>query len=420
MADTARSQGGGRYAAVMLALLALAIFINYVDRGNLGVAAPLMAKELRIDAAGIGLLGSAFAWTYSPGQLLAGWLVGRLNPYRTLALGLVIWSLATLMAGFAQSFAALLGLRILLGLGESAGFPAAAALLARYLPPARLGSANALMCVGLMLGPAAGAFFGGLIMAHAGWRAVFVTFGLISLVWLVPWLIATHGRAAIERTQPAHAAGEPSHLAILSRRELWGAAVGHFAAAYPFFLLLTWLPSYLVKAHGYTLPQMGALSGLVYLLSAACALAGGLIADRWMALGGSSTLVRKTMVAGAGLVSIAAMLACASGQASLAIAGLLLFALPNGVASFTCYAIGQTLGGPSGAGRWVGWQSGLGTLSAIVAPWLTGAIIQATGHFELAFLAAAGIGAVGVAAWLWIIPRIEPVAWDAGLGVADI
>ena len=192
-------------------------------------------------------------------------------------------------------------------------------------------------------------------MAHAGWRAVFITFGLISLVWLAPWLIATRGRAAIEQVQLPMAPA-PSHRAILSRRELWGAAIGHFAAAYPFFLLLTWLPSYLVKAHGYSLAQMGALSGLVYLLSAVCAFVGGLVADRWMARGGASTVVRKTMVAGAGLVSVGAMLACASGQAQFAIAGLLLSAIPNGVASFNCYAIGQTpgRGQPAPAAGWVG------------------------------------------------------------------
>jgi MFS family permease len=129
----------------VVALLALAIFINYVDRGNLATAAPLIKSELKLSNTLIGILVSAFFWVYVPGQLLAAWLVSKINAYRALTVGLAIWSAATVLMGLAQGFVTLLALRRLLGLGESAGFPASSKLLAQHLPERRLGSANALI-----------------------------------------------------------------------------------------------------------------------------------------------------------------------------------------------------------------------------------------------------------------------------------
>ncbi|HEY6578412.1 MAG TPA: MFS transporter, partial [Rhizomicrobium sp.] len=143
--------GGG-----VVPLLALAIFINYVDRGNLATAAPLMKDELHLTGSQIGLLFSAFYWTYIPSQILAGWLAERINAYRTLALGLFFWSLATAATGLASSFALLIALRLILGVGESAAFPCSSKLLARHLPSNRLGTAIGAIATGLALGPALG------------------------------------------------------------------------------------------------------------------------------------------------------------------------------------------------------------------------------------------------------------------------
>src|ERR1700723_4254486 len=113
-----------RFTGVVVALLATAIFINYIDRGNLATAAPLIQRELKLNNTEIGLLISAFFWIYVPGQLVAAWLVTRINAYRTLAIGLALWSAATILTGLTTGFAALLALLLLLGLCESAGFPA--------------------------------------------------------------------------------------------------------------------------------------------------------------------------------------------------------------------------------------------------------------------------------------------------------
>ena len=115
--------------AGVVTLLATALFINYVDRGNLATAAPLMKDELKLSSSEIGLLFSVFYWTYIPGQLVAGWLAERINAYRTLALGLVLWSLATAATGLVSGFAILIALRLLLGIGESAIFPCSSKLI---------------------------------------------------------------------------------------------------------------------------------------------------------------------------------------------------------------------------------------------------------------------------------------------------
>src|SRR5215471_4741584 len=129
-------------------LLALAVFINYVDRGNLATAAPLIKSELKLSNTAIGLLLSGFFWTYTPGQLLAAWVAEKINAYRTLALGLAIWSLATTLSGFASGFVVFFLLRLILGLGESVAFPCSSKLFAEHLPTHRLGAANGLVGVG--------------------------------------------------------------------------------------------------------------------------------------------------------------------------------------------------------------------------------------------------------------------------------
>jgi MFS family permease len=401
-----------RIAGVLVPLLALAIFINYVDRGNLATAAPLIKTQLNITNYQFGVLVSAFFWIYAPAQVLAAWMAQKFNAYRTLTIGLALWSVATIMSGFATGFAMLLALRVLLGLGESVGFPASSKLLAQHLPPHLLGFSNALIAAGLMLGPAAGTFFGGLLIAHAGWRVLFISFGALSLLWLIPWLMNTRRLSADAHAQVS---AEPSFLKLLARRELWGTSIGHFCANYPFYLVLSWLPLYLVKTHGFTLTQMAQLGGLVYVLSAALVLVFGYLADRWMARGGSSTLVRKTMACVGGLATMVCMLACAEGDVRLAIGGLVLSSVGNGLTTFNLYAIGQTLAGPKAAGKWMGLQNGIGNVSGIVGPLFTGWVIDLTGQFGAAFLVAAGVALVGVFCWLVVIPKIEPLDWgEAG------
>jgi MFS family permease len=400
------------FSKAMIVLLALAFFINYVDRGNLATAAPLIKNELKLSNTQIGILISAFFWVYVPCQLLAAWLVSKFNAYRTLTIGLVIWSAATMVTGLAQGFVTLLVLRFLLGLGESATFPASSKLLAQHLPVGRLGSANAVNSAGIILGPAAGTFLGGLLIAHSGWRMLFVLFGGLSLLWLIPWLASTSARSS-DDDDPQNMIDNPTLRALMSRSELWVASIGHFANNYAFFFVLSWLPLYLVKIQGYSITAMAELGGLIYILTAICSLICGFLADRWMAHGASSNLTRKSFIGAASAISVVCMLMCALGGPKVAIAGLLLSSLGHGLGGFNLYAIGQTLAGPVAAGKWIGIQNCIGNISGIVAPVVTGIVIDVTGRFTWAFVVAAFIAGIGLFCWTIGISRIEPIVWNS-------
>jgi MFS family permease len=390
-------------------LLALAMFINYVDRGNLATAAPQMKDELHLSASQLGLMISAFFWTYVPGQILAGWLSEKINPYRAYALGLAVWSLATVLTGVVSGFGVLIALRLLLGLGESAAFPCSSKLIAQHLPPGRLGFANGMVSTGLSLGPAFGTLVGGLVMARFGWRPLFVGFGLISLLWLWPWF-ATTGRLSAEDDQPK-VDRAPPFAEIFARREAWGAGFGHFCNNYAFYFVISWLPLYLVKSRGFSVSEMAELGGAIYVIYAVSSMATGWLTDRWMAAGGSSNRVRKTAIITGHALTAVAMLGCMIGTALVAIASLFLAAIAFGLISPMLYSIGQTLAGPRGGGKWIAFQNCLGNLAGILAPLITGWVVDKTGQFTWAF-AAAGVAAVGgVIAWSFVVGKIAPVTW---------
>jgi MFS family permease len=394
----------------VVALLAVAVFINYVDRGNLATAAPMMKDELHLSASQLGLLFSAFFWTYIPGQLAAGWLAERINAYRTLALGVFIWSLATACSGLVSGFIILIALRLILGIGESAIFPCSSKLIGRHLPAHKLGVANGAIATGLALGPAFGTFVGGMLMAQMGWRAVFLLFGIASLLWLAPWLNVA--RAAALRNDDVSPTTAPSFVALLRRRELWGACLGHFTSNYAFYFVITWLPLYLVKSRGFTVPEMARLAGAIYLVYAASAQISGWAADHWMRRGASANRVRKSLMIGGQLGVSAAMLGCAFGDARICVASLLVAGLAFGPGTANVYAIGQTLAGPRASGKWVSIQNCLGNFSGVLAPLITGFVIDRTGQFFWAFAVACAITLVGVVAWGVVIPRVAPLAWS--------
>jgi len=172
----------------VLILLGLAIFINFVDRGNLSIAAPLVKEELHLSASQLGILLSAFFWTYALFAVPAGAWVDRVNPGWALALGFLLWSLATSITGLVNGFASLLALRLILGMVESVAFPAYSKIIAVNFRESQRGIAKILGSVGKGAGPAAATFFGGLLISRFGWRMFFVALGASSLLWLIPWV----------------------------------------------------------------------------------------------------------------------------------------------------------------------------------------------------------------------------------------
>lgn len=390
-------------------LLALALFIQYIDRGNLPTAAPLIKTELHLSATQVGLLVSAFYWAYVPAHSLTGWLAHRLNAYRTLAVGLGLWSLATIGTALAQGFAVLLGLRLLLGLGESAFWPCSSRLLAQNTDPKRLGGYNGLIALGLSLGPAVGTWAGGNVMAQWGWRASFLMFGGLSALWLIPWRKATLRleRADMEGLK----APSPSYVQILRRREAWGATLGQFCGNWAFYFVISWLPLYLVLQRGFSMSEMAAIAGGIYGVQAASNLAGGWLADRWIAAGASVNLARKTFIIASHVISGVALIAASIDDAAVSIVCLLVAAVGFGVGTPSLFTIGQTLAGPNAAGKWIGFQNGLANTAGIIGPVAVGMIIDATHAYGWAFMVSGAIGLAGALCWALMIPKVAPLEW---------
>src|SRR5215467_12833776 len=172
----------------VLFLLGLSVLINYIDRSNLSIAAPLIKDELFISASQLGTLLSAFFWSYALMQIPAGWLVDRFDVKWVFAAGFFLWTAATGVTGLLHGFAALLVIRIILGLGESVAFPSYSKVLGSHFAEANRGFANAMIITGLALGPAFGILVGGTAVARFGWRPFFLGLGFAGLVWLPFWI----------------------------------------------------------------------------------------------------------------------------------------------------------------------------------------------------------------------------------------
>jgi MFS family permease len=390
----------------IVGLVAAALFINYVDRGAIPTAAHLIQDELGLSAGQLGVLFSAFFATYSVLQIPVGWVAERYGAHRVLASGLALWALATILVGFAHSFAALLLLRLLLGVGESAGFPSAGKLLAVVVPVESLGIANGIVAAGYQFGPAVGAWGGGLIMAHFGWRAAFWVFGGLSLLWLLPW-----SRVRLPReTVGTRGSNDPPLRAILRQPSLWGTALGLFSSNYVFFFVLNWLPYYVVRERGFSTVEMARLTGSAYVVSALTSIIAGWGIDRFVRAGRANLAYKSVMVA-AHVGTVACMLCIAFGAQPWALAGIFAYQILTGAAGAGVYAIPQILAGPSASGRWVGIQNCCGTFAGVIAPALTGLLVEQTHHFTAAFVTAALVSVAGLVGWVWMVPRLAPLDW---------
>ena len=389
-------------------MLAGVLFINYIDRGTLPTAAHLMRGDLHLNDAQMGTLMSAFFWTYAFLQIPVGWLAERYGAHRVLAIGLTVWASATMLIGTVHTFAALLVLRLLLGFGESAGFPCVSKLLAAAVPVKGLGTANGIVGFAYLFGPAVGTFAGGWLMAQFGWRSAFLVFGALSLFWLWPWSRVIRQAPAVVRTTDD---GSPTLRMLLKHPALWGTGLGLFSSNYTFYFMLTWLPSYLVRDRGFSTGEMAGLAGSAYLINALCALGAGWATDRYLRRGGSANFGYKSVMATTHVGSVICMLCMALGSKSLALAAMFVYQALCGISSPGVYAICQILAGPRASGRWVGIQNSLGNLAGIVAPWLTGLIIYSTGQFTVAFLVAAAMSMLGLIGWIWMLPPLAELRW---------
>jgi len=394
--------------AVPLLLLTVSVFINYIDRGNLSIAAPLLKRELGISASGLGILLSGFFWTYTAMLFVCGWFVDRFNPSRLLALGYLVWSLSTAATALVHGFAMLLLTRLFLGMGESVAFPCYSKILARHLPEHSRGFANGAIIAGMKLGPAAGTLGGGLLMASYGWRPVFLGIGLVSLAWLPAWM-----RWMPRHETPAYFTEAcPRVIDILRQPAFRATALGAFCVAYPLYFTITWLPFYLVHEQHLSLQDMVKIAALFYTVDAAAALATGCVADFWIRRGLAAGGVRKTAMALGWTTAAIGFLGCSLAGPHSYLAWLMVAAVGLGTGNANFWAFTQTLAGPQAVGRWASLQNGFGNLAGVIGPALTGFTVDWTGHFQVAIGITAAVCLVGALVWLFLVGEFREVRWS--------
>jgi MFS family permease len=408
MTRRARWAAGG--AGALLALLTTSIFINYIDRSNLSVAAPLLQRNLHYSSRQIGLLSSAFFWTYALLQLVgvSGWISDNYPVGKVFAFGFLLWSAATAATGLSTSFAAFFVMRLVLGAGESLAYPCYSRIIAMEIPQSLRGRANALLDAGSKLGPGLGTFLGGLVLDKYGWQSFFIVLGVAGFLWLPFWL------RWMPRSPASRSDFEPGAYSVRQMfrlRSAWGTFGGHFCGNYFWFFLLIWLPSYLINERGFSMKAMATIGSIAYFVIAGSTLTAGWISDALLKRGVSTTKVRKTVVV-FGLLGSAIILPVAFVH-DIRISVVLLYASCIAFGTYTSnhWVITQTLAGPVMAGRWTSVQNGIGNFSGIIAAWMTGVIVDRTGSFHVAFISAAAIAVIGAAMWGLVVGPVEQLSW---------
>lgn len=402
-----RSQRAGFWLTLLLAAMVL---LNYIDRGAVGIAAPKLKDELMLSAAAFGVVVSAFSWVYAPAQFAVGWLSDRFCVYRMIAAGLGVWAIATFLTGFATGFAMLVFLRVMLGIGEGVAFPSASKIIARHVTPERRGLANGAVAVSLAWGPALGIFAGGLILRYYGWRPIFLVFGSVTLLWIIPWLFVSKP----QWRRYAHGSGRDVPVGrVMRNRTVWLMGIGHFCNTYGFYFLLAWLPLFLVKERGIPILVMTGMITISYIVQGFSALSWGWLSDRLVKSGWDEGRLRIGLMSVYHLASAASIVGVGfSASNSMILAWLVFGALFGGIGGAHVYAIAQIYAGPRASGTWVGVMNGVGNTSGIVGPILTGLLIQKTGSYVAAFLVSAAIVAFGAIWWRFALPKIEQVDLD--------
>lgn len=399
--DTARSW-------IIVVVLGLAVGVAFLDRVLLSVATPTIMREFGIDATLAGILLAAFFWSYTIMQLPSGWMIDRYGTKRVMAVGYILWSLSCIVTGWVSSLTTLLACRLGLGIGELPVYPSGYRLVSTAFSERNRALASAIYSEGSKVGPAIGApLAAGLIVAF-GWRNMFVIVGLMSLLWLIPWLIVAPSR----QDDVGEARSELTRaewMELLSKREIWGVMIGYFGYLYVFYVYVTWLPSFLIMDRGFTILKAGWFSAIPFLVQLVFGLAGAWASDRFIHNGYSPTLVRKTAI-GLGLIVGLAIVPAGfvnSGEMAVFLFGVSLAGL--GVAVPNMLAVPSALA-PENRGGVVGAiQNTGGNLGGVVAPVITGVLYDATHSFAAALIVAGAMLVVCAIGYLLLIPRIEMI-----------
>jgi MFS transporter, ACS family, D-galactonate transporter len=393
----------------MVGLLFIASLINYFDRATISMALPLISVDFNLGPEQKGLLLSAFFWSYALMQIPVGWCADRLNLRWLYAGAFAVWSVAQGLTGLAETLTMMIAFRILLGIGESIYLPGGTKIVSILFDRHERGLPSGLFDFGTRTGLVLEGLVVPWCLLHYGWRRTFVIVGFSGLLWLVPWLLLSPRRlqSAVDSehtTRPSRLTAQ--HIAALIRnRNLVGICLGFFCFDYYWYLLVTWLPDYLVTVRHLTILKAGFFASLPFFVFGVSEPIGGWIADRFVGRGWDETRTRKTVVTIAFATGLLLIPAAAVDSPTAAIA-LIIGGSLVGLATGNLLVILQSCAPPSEVGLWTGIENFFGNLAGVFAPLMTGYLINRTGSYAPGFALAALVLIAGAASYWFIVGEL--------------
>jgi MFS family permease len=387
--------------------------INYVDRIVLSVSSTPIAQEFGIDKVQLGYLFSSFLWLYVVCLVPMGMIVDRLGTRTVNAAGIGLWSIATALTGLASGFSMLIATRVLMGVGESTTYPASGRVIREWIPLKERALFAAIFNGGAYFGPAIGGLVLAWLVSAAGWRTTFLICAAIGFLWLLAWMIwfrkpeeaswlSDEERAFIlrERNGNAKNAAPDGHSiglrGLLSSPSMLGLMVTQGCAVYTQYFFLTWLPNYLQTERGMSLLKSGALMSLPFLGAVVLTVLLGKLSDSLLTEESARTGGRRRL--GALLMLMGSVILLTPLVDNVYLILMLITIALGGVASAVALniaMIGDLLRTPADSGRATGLLILGGNIFGILAPIVTGYVVQSTGSFNMAFVVAGTLLALG-------------------------
>lgn len=414
---------------IIAGLMWTAIAINYIDRVVLSAAAPFISKEFALNATEMGLIMSAFFWSYALLQLPAGWLADRFGQKATLGGAVLWWSLATALTGLATGFKSLFALRIGLGIGEAAAYPSNAGITSRWFPDKERATVSGIFDSGSKFGGAvAMPLIVGLI-ALFGWKLTFVISGALGILWALAWFAFYRNdpedhprinqaelRYIREGQRRREGNGEKPAMRwyeLLRYRNVWAMCLGFFFINYNSYFFITWLPTYLVKEKGMDLISMGFMAALPLLIAMVVEVFAGWLSDRIYRSGRYSlTTIRKTFLIVGLLMASCIGLAAFAESAWIAIVLLCIAKSGTTVAATQVWAMPGDIAPRGMTSMLAGLQNSVSNMGGVVGPIVTGFIVATTGSFNIALLFSAALIVAAILNYLFLLGRVEPIVTE--------
>jgi len=394
----------------IVGLLFAASLINYLDRATISVALPLISVSLKLAAASKGLLLSAFFFSYALMQVPVGWCVDRYNLRWIYSALFALWSFACGLTGLAGSLGVLIAFRVLLGIGESIYLPGGTKIVSVLFGPYERGLPSGIFDSGSRAGLVVGAPVVAWLIVLLGWRRMFFFVGFSALVWLIPWWMVFPARLSDRRLRRQTSQSTETFwdvLQHLSSRDLIGICLGFFCFDYYWYLLVTWLPDYLVTVRHLTILKAGLYAALPYFVWGISEPVGGWIADRLIGMGWDETTSRKWLITVA-FISGLLLIPAARVQSAHAAIFLIMGASLVGLATGNLFAILQSCAPPEDVGVWTGFENFAGNVGGIIAPSATGLLIARTGSYLPGFALAALVLLTGLLAYWFVVGKLKP------------